>query len=163
MDTKETRQTHNQYKKRQKRLDISHSYDIKIENNANEIHDLNEQLCRIQAEINAKNEIHQQLQDEKYRELLRQYNSKDLIEEIVEFSEKTTCSRKFIKDIKDTCSTGVNETTVDLNTIEKLVSMDENISKEIPHTNIIGDLLSSFGGSVKFPSEKNEEDDVNGT
>ena len=163
MDTKDTRQTYKQHKERQQRLKLSSSYDVEIEKNANEIQDLYEQLSRIQAEINAKNEIHQQLQDEKYREMMRQYNSKELIEEIVEFSKKTTCSRDYINDIKDTCSTGVNETTVDLDTIEKLVSMDENISKEIPHTNFIGDLLSNCGVGFKFPSENKKEDDVNGT
>lgn len=163
MDAKDIRQTHKQYKERQQRLDISHSYDIKIANTANELHDLYEQLSRIQAEINAKNEVHKQLKDEKYREMMRQYNHEKVIKDIVNFGEKTTCSRDFIKHIKDTCSDGVNETTADLDMIEKLVSVEENIAKEIPHANLIGDLLSNLGGGVKFPSEKNEEDDVNGT
>ena len=163
MDSKDIRQTHKQYKERQQRINISHSYDTKIANTANEIHDLNEQLNRIQAEINAKNEVHQQLKNEKYREMMRQYNHEKVIKDIVHLGEKTTCSREFIKDIKDICSDGVNETTTDLDTIEKLVSVEENIAKEIPHANLIGDLLSNLGGGIKFPSEKNEEDDVNGT
>ena len=69
---------------------------------------------------------------------------------------------KFTNNL-NTCSDGVNETTADLDMIEKLVSVEENIAKEIPHANLIGDLLSNLGGGVKFPSEKNEEDDVNGT
>ena len=89
MDSKDIRQTHKQYKERQQRINISHSYDTKIANTANEIHDLNEQLNRIQAEINAKNEVHQQLKKEKNREMMRQYNHEKVIKDIVHLGEKT--------------------------------------------------------------------------
>lgn len=166
MDTKDTRQTYKQYKERQQRLKLNSSYNTKIETAANKIQDLYEQLSRIQAEIDATNEIHQQLKDEKYREMLRQYNRKDVIKDVINFGEKTTSSRDDVTHIKNACSNGVNKSTVNLETIEKIISVDEDIANEIPHTNFIGDLLDNLGKGTKFPSEKNkenEEDDVNGT
>ena len=88
------------------------------------------------------------------------------IEETIELAEKTTCSRDSIREIQNACSTGINVSTVDLDTIDKLIDIEQDICNEIPHTNFISDLLIRRGGHTKFPSEKNdvnEEDDANGT
>ena len=88
-----------------------------------------------------------------HREMLRQYNKDNTIEETIELAEKTTCSRDSIREIQNACSTGINVSTVDLDTIDKLIDF-------------ISDLLIRRGGHTKFPSEKNdvnEEDDANGT
>lgn len=163
MDTNDTRQTYKQFRERKQRIDISQAFDNKIEKNSNEIQDIDEEIERLNTLRNEKLKIKQQLHTEKHQEMLKQYNQDELIKEIIKLGEKTTCSRDFLSDIKNACSTGVNITTVNLNTIEKLVSIDEDIYNQIPHTNIIGDMLNNFGKKIDFPGEKEEEDDANGT
>ena len=157
MDTKDTRQTYKQYKERQKRIAIKKSYDDKLEQSSNKIEDLYVQLEQIKAALNNQIET---------RQMLRQYNKDNTIEETIELAEKTTCSRDSIREIQNACSTGINVSTVDLDTIDKLIDIEQDICNEIPHTNFISDLLIRRGGHTKFPSEKNdvnEEDDANGT
>ena len=166
MDTKDTRQTYKQYKERQKRIAIKKSYDDKLEQSSNKIEDLYVQLEQIKAALNNQIETRQQIRNEMHREMLRQYNKDNTIEETIELAEKTTCSRDSIGEIQNACSTGINVSTVDLDTIDKLIDIEQDICNEIPHTNFISDLLIRRGGHTKFPSEKNdvnEEDDANGT
>ena len=160
MDTKDTRQTYKQYKERQKRIAIKKSYDDKLEQSSNKIEDLYVQLEQIKAALNNQIETRQQIRNEMHREMLRQYNKDNTIEETIELAEKTTCSRDSIREIQNACSTGINVSTVDLDTIDKLIDIEQDICNEIPHTNFISDLLIRRGGHTKFPSEKN---DVNGT
>ena len=123
MDTKDTRQTYKQYKERQKRIAIKKSYDDKLEQSSNKIEDLYVQLEQIKAALNNQIETRQQIRNEMHREMLRQYNKDNTIEETIELAEKTTCSRDSIREIQNACSTGINVSTVDLDTIDKLIDI----------------------------------------
>lgn len=90
MDTKDTRQTYKQYKERQKRIAIKKSYDDKLEQSSNKIEDLYVQLEQIKAALNNQIETRQQIRNEMHREMLRQYNKDNTIEETIELAEKTT-------------------------------------------------------------------------
>ena len=88
MDTKDTRQTYKQYKERQKRIAIKKSYDDKLEQSSNKIEDLYVQLEQIKAALNNQIETRQQIRNEMHREMLRQYNKDNTIEETIELAEK---------------------------------------------------------------------------
>ena len=163
MATNDIKQTHKQYNERKQRIKTSQEYNDRIEKNVNEIYDIDKEIKRLTSLKEKKLITHQKLKDEKYHKMLSLYNHSELITEIIEFTKNTTYSRTIINDVEKASKNGINVDTINSDTLEQIISMDNKILKEIPHTNIIGDLLNNFGETIKLPGENNEEDDKNGT
>lgn len=162
MDSNDTKQTHKQYVAREKRIKVCREYDDKIETVSNEIQNIDNQMEKLRIEREKKVKSQQQIKEQKYQKMLPMYNQPGVMDEIIQFGKRTTCSRVILEDVRKSCENGVNVDSVDLDMIDNLNLVDNEILKNIPHTNIIGDLLDKVGGSIKFLGEEDGEDEKDG-
>ena len=157
MTSKNIKQTHKEYFKRNKRIQIKKKYDQKENEKLNEIQNINEEIEKLKSKKEEKEKEYNEIKTKKLQEFSMIYNDKELLEEIIEYAENTTYSYTNLLDIKDICKRGINEDEIDWSSIEKIAFAEEKINREIQHTNFFNDVLNNLGNSIKFPGE--EEDD----
>lgn len=154
MAAKDITQTHKEFKERDKRLKIKQSYVDQENAKLNEIKDIEDEIKKLKSIKKEKRKEYNDISTKKIKELSKIYNSKDLLNKIVELASHTTCSRSNIEDIKKMGELGINIDNVNLDILEKITLAEEIINDEIKHTNYIGDILDEFGSVIKLPGGK---------
>lgn len=156
MESIKSTQTYKEYVERQKRINLSKSFDNRIGIKENHILDINQRIEELEKQRKSEKEACDKLRQEKMDTLSTQYNDPKQLSSIVEYAEKTTFSECLINEIKIKYSNGINDDNKNLELLESIVQAEERINQEIKHTTPLGDLINNFGGTIKMP---NEEDD----